>query len=240
MAKNININFLVDKENERVVVSNEKGTMDIREYQDNIREVLIKEDIVKELESDYSVFKSNRTSFEGRLEDTNKEIKNTMNQRKTRKKIYFGFIVLAPILVYSICTIAGIPFEISLFFGVGTELIYDIMVLLFVKDVNRQRKNLEQKKEEYEIYIQELDLKIADLVQVMTKNKAELQELIDQKESNNIEMWPTEIQKIFYREALEFEKLYLTQLLEENTIVNPEEKDAKVSILGRFKKKKQY
>ena len=101
-------------------------------------------------------------------------------------------------------------------------------------------KYLDEKKKEYEKYIQKLNLEIVDLVQVITKNKAELQELIEQKERNNIEMISDEIQKISYREELEMEKSYLTQLREENIIVNDNEMDRKDSILGRFKKKKQY
>ncbi len=78
----MNIDFLVDKENKRVVVSNKKGIMKPREYQDNIKKVLIKEDVVEELESDYKVLKINRTSFEGRLEDTNKKIEENLKKRK--------------------------------------------------------------------------------------------------------------------------------------------------------------
>lgn len=51
----MNINFIVDKEKERVIVSNEEGKLEVREYQDNIEEVFILENIVEGLENNFNL-----------------------------------------------------------------------------------------------------------------------------------------------------------------------------------------
>ncbi len=244
----MNINFLVDKENKRVIVSNEKGTMDSREYQDNIEEVLIKEDIVKELESDYLTLKSNRVSLEGRLEDTNKKI---VDNAKKRKSFIWKFIIALIGIPLYICFLEyfikihlyqiGIIEIKTLFYSglLGTGAVTLIGGLLAISPDQPffEAKRLKKEKNKYKKYIEELNLQIADLVQVLTKNKAELNEIKEQKELNNIEMMSIEVQKISYREALELEKSYLMQLYQENTIMEPEKMGLKNYILGRFKKK---
>lgn len=240
----MNIDFLVDKENKRVIVSNEKGTMKPREYQDNIKKVLVKEDVVKELESDYKVLKINRTAFEGRLGDTNKKIEKNRKAKKKYQIMMMCTFLGVPILVNIFFNITRMPFKTigNLFLGgmIGIFALLSYFLTNLPDSPFVQLKYLDEQKKEYEKYIQKLNLEIVDLVQVITKNKAELQELIEQKERNNIEMISDEIQKISYREELEMEKSYLTQLREENIIVNDNEMDRKDSILGRFKKKKQY
>ncbi len=245
---NMNINFLVDKEKKRVVVSNQKGTMKQREYQDNIKKVLMKEDIVEELESDYRVLKINKTSLEGRLEDTNKKIEENL---KKRKSFIFGFLAafvgipaylcifeyFVNIYLYRIGLIEIKTFIDSWLLSGGLVV---ITVALSPDKPFFESKRLQKEKNEYETYLEELDLEIADLVQVITKNKAELQELIEQQEKNNIELMIDGIQEVTYREELEMERMYLTQLCEENTIGEEKEQEKKSSILGRFKKKKQY
>ncbi len=250
-VSNMNIDFLVDKENKRVVVSNEKGTMKPREYQDNIKKVLIKEDVVEELESDYEVLEINRTSLEGRLEATNKKIEENL---KKRKSFILSFITALIGLPVYMCILEYFVNMYSYQIGLIEikTIVYTWLVssgavgfiggfLALSPDAPFfKNKRLKNEKREYENYLEDLSLEMVDLVQVITKNKAELQELIEQKEKNNIEMMSDEVQKISYRKELELERSYLTQLREENIIENKQEMDRKDSILGRFKKKKQY
>lgn len=237
----MNINFIINKENEKVIVSNEKGTMETREYQDNIKAVLIKEDIVKELENDYSSLQIQRTAFQGKLEETNKKIEKCRKNKKNYWKLLFCVLLIAPILVniLTYILIKRLDIGIILTMGVISDGMYAIIFYFLISMSDSpfvQIKELEEEKEEYEMYIDELNLKIADIVQVLTKNKAELDELIEQKEKNNIQTMSTEVQEISYRESLEIEKSYLTQLSQENAIIEQED-EAKRSILSRFKKK---
>ncbi len=48
----MNIEFLIDKEKEKVIVSNEKGKIKSRDYQDNIEDILVMEDVVEFQEED--------------------------------------------------------------------------------------------------------------------------------------------------------------------------------------------
>ncbi len=47
----MNINSKFNREEETVTVSNKEGIMDIREYQDNIDDILVLEDVIEELEN---------------------------------------------------------------------------------------------------------------------------------------------------------------------------------------------
>ena len=246
----MNINFLVEKEKERVVVSNQKGTMNPREYQDNIEEILIKEDVVEELESKYSALKINRTSLKGRLENTNQKLEKNFRKRKSfisgflvalvgipayivvleylinMNAFQIGFIEIKT-LIYSYLLSSGMVAFIGGFLAISPDKPFF------------ERRRLKKEKEEFEKCIEEVDLEIAALVQVITKNKAELDELREQKEKNNIDRMPIDVQQISYREALEQELSYLTQLREETKADEQEETEKNNSILGRFKKKKR-
>ncbi len=250
----MNINCLIDKENERVIVSNEKGTMKPREYQDNIKKVLVKEDVVKELEFDLVSKKNSKKVYEHKENDIDLKIKKMLKKWKSTKKVILALIACIPIglvlvfiasewIVGNELALISIQQIIAVLkFGYYGDLLFILLTIIYTHSEDSclsQIKQLIKDKKYIENLIQDLNLEIVDLVQVITKNKAELQELIEQKERNNIEMMSDEIQKISYREELEMEKSYLTQLREENIIVNENEIE-KCSILGRFKKKKQY
>ena len=246
----MNINWLVDKENKRVVVSNKKGTMKPREYQDNIEAILIKEDIAEELERDYSTLKTNQSAFIGKLEDTNRKTEGLKQFKKEYKKLSLCVLLSIPIIF----TIIVIMFKILTpnFYsmidlttiiknGLLTGVIFDIGtgILLganYIGSVILKKHKIEIDITNAKIELERLDLEIANLVQVITKNKAELEELREQKEKSNIELMPITIQEISYSDALELEKTYLTQLKEDNKI--EENFEQKNLILGRFRKKK--
>lgn len=240
----MNINFLIDKEEERVIVSNKKGTMKPREYQDNIKEILIKEDVVEELEQDYKSLKINRVSLEGRLEDTIEKIKKCKKEKKGYWIIIFfilfGIPPLLEIFLYLIVEQFGIVTNLAI--GATIDVFLSPIIYLLIRASNSpfvQIKVLKKEKEEFEKYKEEVDLEIAALVQVITKNKAELDELREQKEKNNIDRMPIDVQQISYREALEQELSYLTQLQQDTKADEQEETEKNSSILGRFKKKKR-
>lgn len=252
---NMNIDFLVDKENKRVVVSNEKGTMKPREYQDNIKKILVKEDVVEELEFDLVSKKDAKKVYEQKTDDIDLKLKKIQKKSKSSKREFLASIVGIPMGVFFIFIASEwiVGNELALIsiqqiitvlkYGVLVDLVISFFAILYVNSEDSslsEIKRLGEDKKYIENLIQKLNLEIADLVQVITKNKAELQELIEQKEKNNIEMMSDEVQKISYRKELELERSYLTQLREENIIENKQEVDRKDSILGRFKKKKQY
>lgn len=56
----MNINFKLNKDEECIIVSDENGLMEIREYQDNIRDILILEDVIAEQKSDLELKKYTR------------------------------------------------------------------------------------------------------------------------------------------------------------------------------------
>lgn len=243
----MNINWLVDKENKRVVVSNKKGTMKPREYQDNIEAILIKEDIVEELERDYSTLKTSQSAFIGKLEDTKKKIEENKQNKKSIRNwgiiafigIPFYFTILEYFISKALDQYGFLNLtDIFVNFGCSTALISIIGggFLILPDSPLMEIKRLKKLKQDYEKELERLDLEIAALVQVITKNKAELEELREQKEKSNIELMPITIQEISYSDALELEKTYLTQLKEDNKI--EENFEQKNLILGRFRKKK--
>ena len=225
--------------------------MKLRKYQYNI-ECLIKEDVVEGLESDLDEKKRDRECYRRKVNDLKLSAKELKKSWKKFTMIILGIMVGLPIYLSLI-----IPIFDLINFGILkisyhiiksaflTGCCGDIMILILYgvwlispDSVLCKIKRLKKEKEEFEKYIEEIDLEIADLVQVITKNKAELDELREQKEKNNIDRMPTEVQQISYREALEQELSYLTQLREETKADKQEETEKNSSILGRFKKKK--
>ena len=249
----MNINFLVEKEKERVVVSNQKGTMNPREYQDNIKEILIKEDVVEELESKLILKKESKKVYEQKANDTDLKIKKEKNNWKSFKLNFVKAMAGIPIgllFVFIFCEwiVGNELVQISvqqliavLKLGGTVDLVAFILVSIYMirseDSCLSQIKQLTEDKKYIDNLIKNLDLEIAALVQVITKNKAELNELREQKEKNNIDRMPIDVQQI-YRETLEQELSYLTQLREETKADEQEETEKNSSILGRFMKKK--
>ncbi len=226
--------------------------MKLRKYQYNI-ECLIKEDVVEGLESDLDEKKRNRECYRRKANDLKLSAKELKKSWKKFTMIILGIMVGLPIYLSLI-----IPIFDLINFGILkisyhiiksaflTGCCGDIMILILYgvwlispDSVLCKIKRLKKEKEEFEKSIEKTDLEIAALVQIITKNKAELDELREQKEKNNIDRMPIDVQQISYREALEQELSYLTQLQQDTKADEQEETEKNSSILGRFKKKKR-
>lgn len=248
----MNINFLIDKENERVVVSNEKGTMNPREYQDNIEEVLVTQDVVEGLESDYKFLKIGQTSLKEKLENINNKIKNKKNDRKNYFKVASSILAAAPVIcAFLFIAINRLEGDYSLLNAGLVGLCADSIpaIVLFGAFPSHLKlsaiKKLEEEKTGIEKEIKDQDLQIFHLEQVLYDAKNQLQYMLKQKEKKNIQNMPTEIQKVPYLEVLTARRQYLIEMYEANKTAKQEPlnqvtPEPKGSLLGRFKKKKQY
>ena len=245
----MNINWLVGKENKRVAVSNEKGEIETREYQDNMGKLLLNEDILEGLENDYSALKNNQIVLKGRLEVTNKEMEK--NVKNCKISILLGIIALFGGPVY----ICGIEYMLKMKWiemglltlkqivssgivvGVGIILMEAIIFVCLDTPVKR-RKKLKKQKEDFEKRLEEIEIKTNLLELFLSKNRKLVEKLAEQKENDNIQNVSSEVHKISYRETLELQRSKLERLYQD-WFDNVEDKtEQKSSILGRFRKKK--
>lgn len=69
------VNYKFNREEENVVVSSDNGVMDTREYQDNIEDILVLQDVIEGLESKLDAEKDKRTHLIQQYRDSIAKIK---------------------------------------------------------------------------------------------------------------------------------------------------------------------
>lgn len=82
----MNINFLVQPEKENVIVSDAEGKMKVREYQDNIKDILILENIVEGLEKDFNLLNQEKEENDVKIEDLERQIVEGASWKKRADK----------------------------------------------------------------------------------------------------------------------------------------------------------
>lgn len=250
----MNINFKINKEEENVIVSNEKGTIETREYQDNIKDILVLEDVVEGLEHDLDGIEKERIKNEQKIKDIDFEIQEKKTWRFFKKALLEILIGLPPFFCFvSIFSkwIIEEPIQISLSFFSEALLvggILDVIVIIYSLFIICSRnfslmrtKQLNEDRESTERIVKRLDLEISCLEQILTKNKEELHHLLEQKEQNNIQNMSNEILKVSYQDALEIQRTLLSQMQYQRSCEEKQKQEttqSKDMTLRRFKRLK--
>lgn len=252
----MNINFKINKEEENVIVSNENGKMEKREYQDNILDILKLEDIIEEQQIDLSRLDKKKKEKKSRIKEQEKEIQKSYRTWELFKKGFIGMLIGCPIFMVFVSLVCELISSTSpeiiielrhiingLVAGGISDAIVIVVSTLYVFSEDFPLtciKQLEIEKKENELSLQEQELEIHLLEQMISKNEKQLEYLEEQKEKKNLEMVPEKVQNISYYEELELQRCYLIEMYEANksSITNPKKQEVKETILGRFRKKK--
>ena len=250
----MDVNYKFNREEENVVVSNNYGIMDIREYQDNIEDVLILKDVIEGL--NYILFEM-ETVYNSKVQDLEDIDAKIEKKKKDCIKfcMYFLISVLgAPILMRFV---RGFKYDESFiqiiqnFFSLSwSDIIYAekigccVSALACILDIDLnpfKTRSLKVKKMKKQSEIKDLNLEIFLWKQHIAELEDRLNYLLEKKEKNNLENMSTEVKTISYKETLEREKTYLIQMYQDNCkkMQEPENKSATDMILGRFKKRKE-
>lgn len=225
----MNINFIVDKEKEKVIVSNEEGKLEVRDYQDNIKDVFILENIVEGLESDFNLLNQKQEENDANIEDLNNQVVEDASWKKRADKRWFWTGVGITIFSTSLGYIAEVPdlnpniieqlqnIEVlkSTSFGLGFGFLAD-GVLYKTRNSLRKQYHEEEDLVDLEKEQKQLKLELFYTRHVLYENKNRLLYIAQQKEKLNLQNMSTEIQKVPYLEPLENIRAYLRQLVQEN------------------------
>lgn len=252
----MNINSKLNREEEAVIVSNEEGIMDVRNYQDNIDEILILEDVIEELEIMLSKEANALDIATQKLEDKDLEINEAQKSRKKFWKRFILTMLIAPILgssafAFFMTVYEQVPISVhAVYLAISSEEAFVIGIFIeFITILYSMVpapaslkpsviKNLNSEKEEIKKCISKYELKIRLLKTTLFENKNTLQYMLKEKSKSNIANISTEIKNVNYYEALEQQKAYLEKLYQDNCEKQEPSKQENM-ILGRFKKRKK-
>ena len=252
----MNINSKLNREEEAVIVSNKEGIMDVRNYQDNIDEILILEDVIEELEIMLSKETNALDLATQKLEDKDLEVSEVQKSRKKFWKRFILTMLIAPILgssafAFFLTVYEQVPISVhAVYSALSIEEAFAIgafcdtmalMAMLCEAPASLKPsviKNLKKEKEEIKKRISEYELKIYLLKTTLFENKNTLQYMLKEKSKSNIANMSTEIKNVNYYEALEQQKAYLEKLYQDNCEKQEPSKQENM-ILGRFKKRKK-
>ncbi len=251
-VSNMNIDFLVDKENKRVVVSNEHGNMTFREYQDNIKDVLFLEDIVEGLENDFNKLNEEKEKADANVIDIEKRIGEApIWQKRADKRWYgtsMGAFTFSAFLGYAVNVsdlkanvleqLQNIEVLNSTRFGVNMGIIFASVILITRYRIRKEKREENQEDlENVEAEIKDLKLKLFFTKHILFDYKDRLMYELQKKQKSNLQNMPVGIQEISYSEPLENLRNYIKKLYEENKENKQETTKEDNQILGRFKKK---
>ncbi len=251
VLSNMNINSKFNREEETVIVSNEKGIVEIREYQDNIDDILVLEDVIEKLENELAELESIYNKTVQDLEEIDTSIEDA---KGNWKKIWICFLVIlfiAPIVMRfvrgfldneSFMQIMHYFFELSWVEVLYSEVMPSVFfgVSIFSNYSPFKVRSLKVKKSKNESKIEELKLKISLWKQHIFELNNRRNDLLKEKEKKNMENISTKVKTIFYQKELELQRAYLKQMYQDNWEAQEERNSntQKNMILGRFKKKK--
>lgn len=249
----MNINSKFNREEETVTVSNKEGIMDIREYQDNIDDILVLEDVIEELENILEELGEKKEKIRANIPQLSEEYLYRKNKSR-RDIIWCTTVMLMCTVIGYICSAEYYGFNFSAMFneiiqnskvlcttlvGSGIGFIgciwYGISMHSIRKGSNPQQKLENAQKEE-----KNLDLEISLLEQKLIEKRNQLNYMKENKSKNNMKNMSTEVKIVFYQEELELQKAYLKQMYQDNCEAQEEHNSSTQEnmILGRFKKKK--
>lgn len=246
----MNINSRFNREEETVIVSNHEGIMDIREYQDNIDDILVLENVVEELETELAQLEPIYNKMVQDLKEIDTSIKDA---KRNCKKFWISILVIllsAPIIMRftqgfahneNFIQIMQHFFELSWFEVLSSELMAFWGFGWILGDYSPFKvRTLKVEKRKKESKIEELKFKISLWKQHILELKNQRAYLLEEKEKNNKKNISTEVKTIFYQEELELQRAYLKQMYQDNCEVQEEynSRTQEQMILGRFKKKK--
>lgn len=226
----MNINFKIDKEKENVIVSNEKGTMETREYQDNIKDVLILEDVVEGLEKELDKLNQHHKEVETNRANFEKRINEAPQKQKRADKKWYGFSIWA----FVFPTFLGYATKVSDLKTNVFEQLHNTEVLastqfsacvgfIFASSalLTRYRwKNANWKENQEELEnakTEESNLKIELFYtrEILFKYRELLMYQSKDKQKSNLQNMSAEIQEVSYFATLEGLRSYIKQLCQQ-------------------------
>lgn len=211
----MNNNYKILKEEEKVLVANEK--LEEREYQDNILDILKLENIIEKLEKKLLNKKNILSDEKEILEIIIEDITN----KKLNRKVYFTITAMAIIFttLFVSCFLYAsveIPILSSINILTCTGLnLFNLCLLTFVFPSYLEKsaiERLEQEKEELEENIIEHERQIPSLELLISQNKTKLEELLKDKTKNNLNKEDTTIKEVSYLEELKKQKQLLAEM----------------------------
>lgn len=208
----------MNKEDKTVIVSNEHGNMLEREYQDNIEEVLIEENIIETLCYSLANAKIERASLEKEFEEVKSNLQkyNAIQSTLTRKQIGGALVFSLIFLITSLFMCYSKDLTSAKLFLAGlvdvasfTVAIASVVIPKFVKEEFEPTKNYEETEKMLNV--------TQNNVEVLTKLLEQAQEKYQTlKEDNKNGKEPiqhnNQITEVKYKEVLEQRKLELLSM----------------------------
>lgn len=221
----MNIEYKYDTGDKTIIVSNEQGELSQKEYQDNIKELLIEENIIEDTNAELNTLKSNEKVLKEKLQNLLKKIEK---KKVRKKKAIIGTLMI--LLGGPICTmiISSLLFDNSLvntifgpinqiyFHGIWGSVLAIIFSGIYINGIREiyGRSNPNEEYEETQKLLKKVQIDIDSLNQILEQAKKRYEDLqIDKSKDNETKMQSNnQIMRVEYRNILNQRKAELQSM----------------------------
>lgn len=226
----MNIEYKYDKGDQMIVVFNEKGNLNLREYQDNIAKILIEENIIEDTDIKLNKYREEEKNLNEKLQGLLLKIEKKKKEKKrTIKKAIFlwlGAQVFGTLLIYFVFG----NWQINTIFGsiksiysnmIGFSIISTTLTAAFIGPkymenwMNNPNRNYENTKEQLNI----VQMEITILEKMLKKSEKKLASLQENKsrEKEALIQSNSQIMQVDYRTILEQRKTELESMYQNHS-----------------------